>query len=97
MRGSVIQRCACRDPETGKFLHGRCPKLGKAKGHGAWWFRYSAPGPGGKRRQPMIGPFATKREAEDALALTLASLAGGGPVQDRSLLGPVSWIMDGVA
>jgi integrase len=86
MRGSVIQRCACRDQETGKFLHGRCPKLGKTRGHGAWWFRYSAPGPAGKRRQPMVGPFATKKDAEDALASTLASLAGGGPVQDRSLL-----------
>jgi integrase len=86
VRGSVLLRCACRDPQTRKFLHGRCPKLGKVKGHGAWWFRYSAPGPGGKRRQPMVGPFTTRKDAEDALSVTLASLAQGGQVQDRSLL-----------
>lgn len=86
MRGSVFLRCACRDPETGKFLHGRCPKLGKVKGHGAWWFRYSAPGSDGKRRQPMVGPFATKKAAEEELAATLARLRGGGQVFDRSLL-----------
>jgi Phage integrase family len=85
VRGSVFLRCACRDPETGKFLHSRCPKLGKAKGHGAWWFRYSAPGPGGKRRQPMVGPFPTKQAAEEELANTLSRLAGGGHVPDRSL------------
>ena len=60
MRGSVFLRCCCKD-SAGRFLHGRCPKLGKVKGHGAWWFRYSAPGPGGKRRQPMVGPFATRK------------------------------------
>jgi integrase len=86
VRGSVFQRCACREPGTGKFLHSRCPKLGKVKGHGAWWFRYSAPGPDGKRRQPMIGPFATRKAAEEELAATLARLGGGGQVQDRTLL-----------
>jgi integrase len=85
MRGSVFQRCACRDPEIGKFLHSRCPKLGKVKGHGGWWFRYSAPGPGGKRRQPMVGPFPTKRAAEEELASALAQLTGGGRAYDRTL------------
>jgi integrase len=85
MRGSVFLRCACRDPETGKFLHGRCPKLGKVKGHGAWRARYSVVGPGGKRRQPMLGPFPTKRAAEETLAETLARIAGGGPAVDRTL------------
>lgn len=84
MRGSVFLRCACRDPVTGKFLHARCPKLGKIKAHGAWWFRYSAPGPGGKRRQPMVGPFPTRKAAEEELTATLARL-GGGHVQDRAL------------
>lgn len=86
MRGSVFQRCACREPGTGKFLHSRCPKLGKIKGHGAWWFRYGVTGLDGKRRQPMIGPFPTKKAAEEDLAATLARLAGGGQVQDRALL-----------
>lgn len=85
MRGSVFLRCACRDPLTGKFLHGRCPKLGKVKGHGAWWARYSVTGPGGKRRQPMLGPFATKKAAEEILTATLARIAGGGPAVDRTL------------
>ena len=84
MRGSVFLRCCCKD-SAGRFLHGRCPKLGKVKGHGAWWFRYSAPGPGGKRRQPMIGPFAKKKAAQDELTATLARL-DGGQVSDRSLL-----------
>jgi integrase len=77
-------RCACRDTD-GKFLHSRCPKLGKVKGHGAWWFRYSAPGPGGKRRQPMVGPFTTKKAAEEELTATLARLSGGQAF-DRSVL-----------
>jgi integrase len=34
----------------------------------------------------MVGPYPAKKDAEDALALTLASLAGGRPAQDRSLL-----------
>ena len=34
----------------------------------------------------MVGPFAAKKDAEDALSVTLASLAQGGQVQDRSLL-----------
>jgi len=85
VRGSVFLRCACRDAVTGRFLHGRCPKLGKVKGHGAWFYRYSAPGPGGKRRQPQVGPFATKRDAEEDLTATLARLGSGGNVPDRSL------------
>lgn len=85
MRGSVFLRCACRDPQSKKFLHARCPKLGKVKGHGAWWFRFSAPGPDGKRRQPMVGPFPTKKIAQEELTATLARLGGGGQVQDRAL------------
>jgi len=84
MRGSVFQRCACRDPETKKFLHGRCPQLRK-KGHGAWWFRYDAPGPDGKRRQPMVGPFTTNKAAESELAATLAKISSSGYVADRVL------------
>jgi integrase len=87
VRGSVYQRCFCRDPETRRPLGRKCPKL-KAKGHAAGWFyRYDAPrGPDGKRRQPEVGPFPTEREAEEALAVALARLGGGGQVQDRSLL-----------
>ena len=79
MRGSVYQRCFCRDPETRKPLGRKCPKL-KAKGHAAWFFRYSAPrGPDEKRRQPEIGPFPTQKAAQEELAATLARI-GGGPL-----------------
>lgn len=87
MKGSVYRRCWCRDAETGRPLGKRCPKLGKVKGHGAWFFRYDAPrGPDGKRRQPEVGPFPTAKAAEEERAATLARLAGGGQVHDRSLL-----------
>lgn len=86
MRGSVYRRCFCRDPQTGRPFGKRCPKLGKVKGHGAWFFRYDAPrGPDGKRRQPEVGPFATQKAAEEEQAATLARLGGGGQVHDRAL------------
>ena len=87
MRGSVYQRCFCRDPETRRALGRKCPKL-KTKGHAAgWFFRYDAPrGPDGKRRQPEVGPFPTQKAAEEELAATLARLGGGAQVPDRSLL-----------
>jgi integrase len=95
MRGSVFAQCWCRDPETKRLLHRRCPKLGK-KGHGSWWFRYDAPpGPGGKRRQPEVGPFPTKKAAEGALADELSTASHGGPALDRSLkVGPYldAWV-----
>jgi hypothetical protein len=80
------QRCSCRDPGTGRQLGRRCPKLG-AKGHGlGWFYRYEAPPrPGGGRRQPEVEPFATRKAAEEDQVATLARLAGGGQVQDRSL------------
>jgi len=65
-RGTVLKQCGCRDPETRRQFASRCPRL-RQKDHGAWWYRYDAPGaPNGKRRQPWAGPFRTKREAEDA-------------------------------
>lgn len=82
MRGTVFRRCSCR--EGGKLLHGRCPDLAKPK-HGAWWYRYDAPRVDGKRRQPMAGPFPTKKAAEEALSTTLAAIGAGGPAPDRAL------------
>jgi hypothetical protein len=85
MRGSVFRQCWCRDPVTKRPLHGRCPKL-RQKGHGGWYFRYEAPrAPGERRRQPVAGPFPTKKAAEEELAATLARLGGGGSAPDRSL------------
>jgi hypothetical protein len=84
MRGTVYRACWCRNPETGKPFHGRCPKLAK-KGHGKWYARYDADGGDGKRRQPVLGPFATKKQAEEELAAALARIGGGGSAPDRSL------------
>lgn len=86
MRGSVYQRCFCRDPQTRRPLGRKCPRL-KVKGHAAGWFyRYDAPrGPDGKRRQPEVGPFPTQKAAEEELTAALARIGGGGHVPDRSL------------
>jgi integrase len=87
MRGSEpYQRCSCRDPVTRKPLGKRCPKL-KAKGHAlGWFYRYDAPrAPGESRRQPEIGPFKTKKQADEDRAATLARIGAGGHAPDRSL------------
>jgi Arm DNA-binding domain len=87
VRGSVYQRCSCRDQETRKPLGRKCPKLRNKRHATGWFFRYDAPrGPDGKRRRPEAGPFATKQAAEEELAATLARLGGGAQVPDRSLL-----------
>jgi integrase len=85
MRGTVYRQCWCRDEATGRKLHGKCPQLGK-RGHGKWYYRYEAPKVrGGKRRQPVGGPFGTKKEAEEELADQLARIGGGGAAPDRSV------------
>ena len=68
MRGSEPYRqCWCRDPATGKPLRANCPKL-KNKKHGKWYARYDAGGTEGKRRQPVVGPFDTKKEGSATVA-----------------------------
>src|SRR5260370_34549612 len=85
MRGSEPYRqCWCRDPATGKPLRAKCPKL-KNKKHGKWYARYDAGGTEGKRRQPVVGPFDTKKEGEDELATPQAMIGGGGSAPDRQL------------
>ena len=85
MRGSVYRECSCRDPATGKKLHGRCPKLGQ-RGHGKWYFRYDAPtAPGERRRQPVSRGFDTRKEAEEERADAIARIGGGGAAPDRSV------------
>ena len=87
MRGSVYQRCSCRDAKTRKPLGKQCPRL-RSKGHAlGWFFRYSAPrAPGEKRRRPEVGPFPTKERAEEELSAELARIGGGAAATDRSLL-----------
>jgi integrase len=84
VRGTVYRRCWCRDPDTKKpyTAKGPCPKLSQKK-HGKWYARYDSSVPG--RRQPVLGPFATRGEAEGELAAALAREGGGGTTLDRSL------------
>jgi integrase len=85
MRGTVYRQCWCRDPGTGRKLHGQCPQLGR-KGHGQWYARYEAPrAPGERRRQPVLGPYGTRKQAEEELADALARIGGGGHASDRSV------------
>lgn len=86
MRGSVYQRCFCRDETTKRPLGRKCPDLSK-KGHAAgWYYRYDAPrAPGEKRRQPEVGPFPTRKDAQEELSATLARIGGGAQATDRAL------------
>ena len=85
MKGSTFQRCGCRD-ENGRQRGAQCPLLGR-KGHGGWWFRYDVPrSVDGGRRQLRAGPFATRRDAEAALAETLDRVNKGIYIEsDRRL------------
>jgi integrase len=72
---------------TKRPLGTKCPKL-RDKGHAlGWFYRYDAPRlPGEKRRRPEVGPFPTKKAAEEAQADELARLGRGGQASDRSEL-----------
>jgi predicted GIY-YIG superfamily endonuclease len=75
--------CHCRDPQTRKTLHGRCPRMSEPD-HGAWYVRYAVPrgasdwDPARKRNQRTLGPFTSKEEAEDELAEVLHEYARTG-------------------
>jgi len=88
LTGSTFKRCGCRDPKTGRQLGSRCPKLGR-RTHGKWWIRYEAPGlRNGRRIRPTLGPFATEREAQAALASVLERINRGTYVElDRQSFG----------
>lgn len=78
-----FRECHCRDPQTGKTLHGKCPRL-REPGHGAWYVRYAVPkdalgwDPAKRRNQRTLGPFASKRKASDELATVLGDYARAG-------------------
>src|SRR5258708_34640112 len=84
MKGSTYRRCWCRDPETSKYYGNRCPRLKSTK-HGNWYARYEEEGIAGKRRQPVLGPFKTKKEAEDELAAARVEVRTGSSVLGRGL------------
>jgi integrase len=72
---------------TKRPLGTKCPKL-RDKGHAlGWYYRYDAPRlPGEKRRRPEVGPFPSRRAAEEAQADELARLGRGGQASDRAEL-----------
>jgi integrase len=47
--------------------------------------RYETEGIGGRRRQPVLGPYRTRDEAEGELANAVADVGGGGTAPDRSV------------
>ncbi|MEV4251976.1 site-specific integrase [Spirillospora sp. NPDC049652] len=86
MRGTTFKKCGCRNPETGrKYSQGKCPRITQSN-HGAWWARFDAPaGAGEKRRQPILGPYKTKKEAQAALSTEMSQAENLGFVEDRRL------------
>jgi integrase len=91
----AYRSCSCRAPESGRPFptrkpkkkgddDKRCPLLAKSSSHGAWFARFEAPpGADGKRRQLRVGPYATEREARDAVVEALGKVSDGKHVDDR--------------
>lgn len=82
MSGSVRRVCACRDPHTGKQYGIRCPQLTNPH-HGTWQYVTSLPAVHGKRRQARKSGFATKREAQAALAALVGQVTSGDYRDDQ--------------
>jgi hypothetical protein len=81
MRGSVRKRCGCPTQTDARGRPKAC-----SKSHGSWGYTVDlGPGPNpdgtsATRRQMTKGGFATKKEAEDALAAILDATAKGTTV-----------------
>ena len=80
--------CSCREPgepgKPGRLLGKSCPKLEANSRHGKWYVRFEAPpDPGGKRRQPRLGPYGSEKEAKDALTDALGDVRSGVLADDR--------------
>lgn len=70
MQGSMRKRCQC-PPRRDRLIP--CPKP-----HGSWSFTVDVPAsPGIARRQVMRGGFATKKDAEQALAEFVVQVGRG--------------------
>ncbi len=67
MRGHVYHRCSCEPVLDSKGERKTCSKAFGRNRHGSWYFHVSRT-VNGRRGQVKRGGFATKREAEDALA-----------------------------
>lgn len=74
--GGVYRRCGCADPQTGRRLGVRCPRLTDPE-HGSWYFAVQVhdgqPSPTRIRR----GGYRTARQAAAARDQVLATVAGG--------------------
>lgn len=72
MRGSVFKRCTCpvRMDERGR-------KVTCGKQHGSWSYKVDVPALDGSRRQLVRGGYPTRKDAEEALAETLAKAHRG--------------------
>ena len=97
MKGSTFRRCGCRD-EDGKLLNS-CPRLGKERGHGSWYYRADVgrDPQSGRRREQRKGGFATKAEADAALAAVLHAANTGEHRHDgRQTVGDylTAWLAD---
>lgn len=73
MKGSTFRRCGCRTPD-GK-PDNACPRLGRERGHGSWYFRADVGADGtGRRRERRKGGFTTEKAAQAALSAVLHSV-----------------------
>jgi integrase len=100
VKGSTFRRCGCRD-DAGKLLQS-CPRLGRERGHGSWYYRADVgrDAATGRRREQRKGGFATKAEADAALARVLASVSTGEHRHDgRQTVGAYLevWLADRIA
>ncbi|MFG1849565.1 tyrosine-type recombinase/integrase [Micromonospora carbonacea] len=64
-RGSVFQRCGCRDEATKRQLNDTCPGLADP-GHGTWYFAAYVPTLTGGRDRIRRGGHRSRAEAEQA-------------------------------
>ena len=74
-----------RDPDNPKRSLGysSCPRQAE-KNHGGWYARFDAPArPGNPRRQVRLGPFSTKKAADEAVVDALGKRNTGQHVDDR--------------
>jgi integrase len=82
--GFIFKKCGCPDPETGRPLYGRCPRIRMAKGqwnpgHGRWAYRIPLPPATPGKARPLIRHgLASQDEAQRDLdhVRYLLSLAG---------------------
>lgn len=91
--GTTYKRCSCRDPQTGRQLVNRCPKLRRKNGawhssHGTWAYRIDLPPAGGRRQEARRSGLATRDQAnaeirsiQDLLAIPGSDSHGVGQIR----------------